>query len=96
MRWKTVARSQRWLPGIRGDISSSPPLARRAEDLLAIPEQDRAGQTETDTETETETTEEAAHLAWIESTTTAGMQLDLIQYLGYDDATWQDVAAPAA
>ena len=39
---------------------------------------------------------EAARVAWIESTTNAGDQLDLIQFFGYGDASWQELAAPAA
>lgn len=39
---------------------------------------------------------EAARTAWIESTTTEGDQLDLIQWFGFGDNSWQNLAAPAA
>ena len=71
------------------------------EDMLCIPERDRAQDAPTETEaTEPAATEreelEAARTVWMESTTTEGQQLDLIAYFGYGDASWQDLAAPAA
>lgn len=39
---------------------------------------------------------DAARNVWMESTTATGDQLDLIAYFGYGDASWQDLAAPAA
>jgi len=80
-----------------GDIITS------LEDMLGIPERDRA--TEQVAEPEPETIEqpeeaaeereafEAARQTWMESTTTEGQQLDLIAFFGYGDATWQDLAA---
>jgi hypothetical protein len=36
---------------------------------------------------------EAARMAWIESTTTAGQQIDLLAYAGYaGDTAWQELA----
>lgn len=39
---------------------------------------------------------DAERTAWIEATTNEGDQLDLIQWFGYGDASWQELAAPAA
>lgn len=72
------------------------------ENMLGIPEQDRATAPEPATTTETETAtantteNDDARTEWIAATTTEGMQLDLIQYFGYGDATWQELAKPAA
>ena len=83
------------------------------EDMLQIPDQDRAATSDqhetiaedaTETATEATTAEEpdeqaafeSARADWIASTTTEGQQLDLISFFGYGDATWQDLAAPAA
>ena len=78
------------------------------EDMLQIPEQDRAETEPTTTADETaeqpEQSEivaaaaeiveaEAARVAWIESTTTAGQQIDLFAYAGYaGDTAWQELA----
>ena len=67
------------------------------EDLLHIPEQDRAIEPEpeevTEIEAEPEVTElEAARVTWLESTSCEGQQLDLIAYFGYGDASWQALA----
>jgi hypothetical protein len=67
------------------------------EDLMQIPEQDRAPQEPQElSEQEQEQAFEAERLNWLESTTTEGQQLDLVAYFGYGDATWQDLAKPAA
>ncbi len=39
---------------------------------------------------------EAARTAWIESTTTEGDQLDMFQFFGYGDNSWQNLVTPAA
>lgn len=72
------------------------------EEMLHIPEQDRAQEEQVEepaqVEAEAEAAQEleAARLNWIESTTTTGQQLDLMAYFGYGDASWQELAAPAA
>jgi hypothetical protein len=64
---------------------------------MQIPEQDRAPQEPQElSEQEQEQAFEAERLNWLESTTTEGQQLDLVAYFGYGDATWQDLAKPAA
>lgn len=68
------------------------------EDMLHIPEQDRAIP-----ESEPSIVEaaaeiiqaEAARLAWIESTTPKGQQIDLFAYAGYGDNSWQELAYQA-
>lgn len=70
------------------------------EDMLHIPEQDRAIP---ETESEPSIVEaasaiiqaEAARLAWIESTTPKGQQIDLFAYAGYGDNSWQELAYQA-
>jgi hypothetical protein len=67
------------------------------EDLMHIPEQDRAPQEPQELdEQEQEQAFEAERVAYLESTTEEGQQLDLVAYFGYGDATWQDLAKPAA
>ena len=39
---------------------------------------------------------EDARAIWIESTTTEGDQLDMFQFFGYGDNSWQNLATPAA
>jgi len=77
------------------------------EEMLHIPEQDRAQESieaPADTvqntaqelnETEAAQELEAARVAWLESTTEQGQQLDLMAYFGYGDATWQELAKSA-
>jgi len=67
------------------------------EDLMHIPEQDRAPQEPQELdEAEAQAAFEVERVAYLESTTEEGQQLDLVAYFGYGDATWQDLAKPAA
>ena len=76
------------------------------EEMLHIPEQDRAAQeieapeTAQEVAQELDETEKAqelenARVAWLESTTTEGQQMDLMAYFGYGDASWQELAKSA-
>lgn len=77
----------RW-PEVERDITLEEPEVFEEPTTVAEP---------TATETEATTDElNAARIALIEATTTEGDQLDLIQWFGYGDTTWQELAAPAA
>ena len=73
------------------------------EDLLHIPAQDRAQESieapaepaQVEAEAEAAQELEAARVAWLESTTEQGQQLDLMAYFGFGDASWQELALTA-
>ena len=79
----------RW-PEVERDITLEEP-----EEITATADEQPTITTDEPTTDEREELD-AARLVWIESTTTEGDQLDLIAWFGYGDATWQELAAPAA